>query len=165
MIRLTNSQNQLNASTVMKQLTLEYTAGQPKKFNFWLSVFASLFLLTLSAPLVAQQATQTKGTEFWAGFMENYVIEPGDQLYIYISSSVNTTGLVEVPGQGWSQPFTVTAYQTTTVIVPNNVAEHYNNQIIDNKGVRITTADTSSVYSINFNQYTADGARILPIQT
>ena len=149
----------------MKQLTLEYILQPMKKLSFWSSVFAGLFLFTFSAPLRAQQATQTKGTEFWAGFMENYVIESGDQLYIYISASVNTTGVVEVPGQGWSQPFTVTAFQTTTVPVPNNIAEHYNNQIIDNKGVRITTADTASVYSINFNQYTADGARILPIQT
>lgn len=97
--------------------------------------------------------------------MENSGNQLVDQIYIYVSASVNTSGVVEVPGQGWSQPFTVTAYQTTTITVPSNIAEHTSNQIIDNKSVRITAADPVTVFGVNSNGSTGDGARILPIET
>lgn len=124
-----------------------------------------LFALLAQWGVAQDDNVQTKGREFWAGFMQNYVVEAGEELNIYISAEVNTTGTVEIPGQGWSQNFTANANQTATVTVPNNIAEHFSSEQIEQRGIRITTADTASVFSINFNQYTADGARILPLQT
>jgi gliding motility-associated-like protein len=114
----------------------------------------------------AQGVIPTKGKEFWVGFMENYEVEAFQEaLNLFITSDQNTSGTVSIPMQGWSQNFTVTANQTTTVTIPNNLAEHYTNQIIENKGVYVSTADTVAVFAINFNGYTADGTKILPIKS
>lgn len=113
-----------------------------------------------------QATTPTKGKLFWMGFMKNYEVEPNwESLDLFIVSDQNTTGTVSVPGQSWSQDFTVVPNTTTTVTIPNDVAEVYSNQIIESKGVLIETADTVAVFAINFNGYTADGSMILPIQT
>jgi len=123
-------------------------------------------LVTGFTQLNAQDVVPTKGKEFWLGFMENYEVEAFQEaLSIFITSDMNTSGTVSIPQQGWSQNFTVTANQTTTVTVPNALAEHYSNQVIENKGVFVSTQDTVAVFAINFNGYTADGTKILPIRS
>lgn len=123
-------------------------------------------LLLLPGQTSAQDVIPTKGKEFWVGFMQNYEIEAWqEELNLFIVSDQNTTGLVEIPGQGWSQAFAVTANQTTTVTIPNDVGEHYSNETIDNKGIYVSTEDTVAVFAINFNGYTADGTKILPTQS
>ena len=123
------------------------------------------FLLPAFA-LLAQDAIPTKGTDFWIGFMQNYEVEPfQEELNIFITSDQSTVGTVEIPGQGFSQPFTVVANQTTTVTLDNPIAEHFTNQEVEQKGIFVQTADTVSVFAINFNGFTADGTKILPIQS
>ncbi len=116
---------------------------------------------------MGQGAIPTKGKEFWVGFMQNWIVSPNDneQLNLFITSEQNTSGTVEIPGQGWSVDFTVTANQTTTVNVPNNIAEHLDSEVIHERGIYVATEDTVAVFAINFQNYTADGTRILPIQT
>ncbi|MBL7943752.1 MAG: hypothetical protein JNM00_13345, partial [Flavobacteriales bacterium] len=97
--------------------------------------------------------------------MKNYEVETWESLDLFIVSDQNTSGTVTVPGQSWSQSFTITANTTTTVTVPNDVAEVLTNQIIENRGVLVETEDTVAVFAINFNGYTADGTKILPTQT
>lgn len=128
-------------------------------------------LITIAIVLIsllakAQDVLPTKGREFWVGFMQNYANEPQQEsLDIFITSDQNTNGVVEIPQMGWSTNFVVTANQTTTVTVPNNLAEHYFSEVVESKGVRIATADTVSVFAINFNAYSADGTKILPVPT
>ena len=126
---------------------------------------AGLFLCLLAAtPVQSQQGVvPSKGKEFWLGFMQNYT--GAQTLDIFISSDVNTTGTVEMPLTGWSQPFTVTANVTTTVSVPVAMAEHTGSEIVDNKSVLVQTNDTVSVFAINFQSYTADGTQVFPIQS
>ena len=114
-----------------------------------------------------QGAIPTKGKEFWVGFMQNWESIPSEneQLNLFITSDQNTTGTVEVPGQGWSQNFTITANQTTTVTIPNGIAEHFTSEVVESKGVYIETQDTVAVFAINFQAYTADGTKVLPIQS
>ncbi|MFN9800136.1 MAG: Ig-like domain-containing protein, partial [Bacteroidota bacterium] len=95
--------------------------------------------------------------------MKNYEIEPGEALNLFIVSDVATSGNVTIPGQGWSQAFTVAPNVTTTVTIPNNIAEVYDSQVVQGRGVRIETQDTVSVFAINFGPFTADGTKILPI--
>lgn len=127
-----------------------------------------LFIITLLwiFPIFSdgQGVIPTKGKDFWVGFMENPdgTSPASKRLDIFITSEINTTGTVTVPLQGWSQNFTVTANQTTTVNVPNAVAEHIGSEIITNKGVRVLTADTVSVFAINFQRYSADGTQVYP---
>jgi gliding motility-associated-like protein len=86
-------------------------------------------------------------------------------LDIFITSSVNTSGTVSLPQQGWSVDFDVVANQTTTVNVPNAIGETINPEVISNTGIYVSTEDTVSVFAINMEQYTADGTKILPIQS
>jgi gliding motility-associated-like protein len=130
---------------------------------YYNKLIAAAFAL-LSFYANAQDVIPTKGREFWVGFMQNYANEPQQEsLDIFITSDQSTNGIVEIPQLGWSTNFTVTANQTTTVTVPNSLAEHYSSEIVESKGVRIATADTVSVFAINFNAYSADGTKVLPI--
>jgi len=125
----------------------------------------AVFLFLLTAFANSQTVTPTKGKEFWFGFMKNYEIEFGESLDIFIVSDQNTSGTVSVPGQSWSQSFTVNANLTTTISVPNDIAEVLSNQVIENMGVFVETEDTVAVFAINFNAYTADATKVLPQQT
>lgn len=119
----------------------------------------SLFAVGFS---LAQGVIPTKGKEFWVGFMEN--IDSGSpEMNLFIVSDQATSGVVEIPGQGYSQAFTVTANQTTTVSVPVNDTEHYTSEVIEQKGIYIETQDTVAVFAINFGNYSADGTKILPV--
>jgi hypothetical protein len=57
-----------------------------------------IFIVSLSIA----QTISTKGKDFWFGFMSNIYGPGGSPYYVYISSSVNNSGLIEVPGLGWS---------------------------------------------------------------
>jgi gliding motility-associated-like protein len=139
--------------------------------NFLRRCFCIFLLVFLNAYFYpgdsySQSIIPTKGKEFWLGFLKNYLPnEPNKRLDIFITSDVSTSGFVSIPQQGWNVNFTVTANQTTTINIPNSVAEHITSEIIDNKGIYIQTQDTVSIFAINFLKYTADGSKILPIQS
>ncbi|NQX91818.1 MAG: IgGFc-binding protein, partial [Flavobacteriales bacterium] len=111
---------------------------------------------------IAQDIIPTKGTEFWVGFMQNFEVQAGEELNLFIVSDQATTGVVELPVQGWSESFNVLPNQTTTVTIPNDIAEHLDSEIVDNKGILVSTQDTVAVFAINFNSFTADATKILP---
>lgn len=114
----------------------------------------------------AQSSGPTKGKEFWVGFMQNFEVQEGaEELSFFITSSQNTSGTIEVPLQGYEETFNVTANQTTTVTIPNDLVEHFTSEQVEEKGIFISTADTVSVFAINFNDFTADATKILPIQS
>lgn len=82
---------------------------------------------------------------------------------IVISAEQATTGTVEAPLQGWSQPFSVAANGTVTVTVPNTL-EHSGSEIVEDKGIRITASDTINVYAASIQSYTGDGTSVLPLR-
>ncbi len=139
------------------------------KINFFQTVSRSAISIIFFATLInigfsqtpVPKITATKGKEFWLGFMEqpNYYVK---RLDVFITSDKNTSGTLNIPGQSYSQNFSVTANQTTTVTIPNNIAEHTSTETIDNRGIVIQTQDTVSVYAINFQEYSADGTLVLP---
>ncbi len=128
-------------------------------------VYICILLVGLihSKSFYAQDVIPTKGTEFWVGFMQNFQPNTLESLDLFITSSENTTGTVSIPLQDWSIDFNVVANVTTTVSVPNDLAEHFQeNQIISDKGILVETQDTVSVFAINFDPFTSDGTKILP---
>jgi len=128
-------------------------------------VFTCLSLLCFQFNVLSQdgEIIQTKGKEFWIGFMKNYELQGDAKLDIFITSDQNTTGTVSVPLQGWTQNFVVNANVTTTVTVPNNIAETLTFGSLDQTGVLVETADTVAVFAINFKGFTADGMKCLPM--
>ncbi|MCC6599811.1 MAG: IgGFc-binding protein, partial [Crocinitomicaceae bacterium] len=123
-----------------------------------------LFLALAPAAALAQSQTLTIGTDFWLGFMKNYQTTAGQALNLFIVSDQATSGTVSVPGQGWSQSFTVSPNVTTTITIPNAVAEVALNQTVQGRGVHIESVADIAVFAINFITHTADGSKVLTTQ-
>lgn len=119
--------------------------------------------LALSLSSMAQSNTTTQGTDFWLGFMNNTDNTAPQELSVFIAGDAPASGTVEVPGQGWSMNYSVTPGTTTTVVIPNNVAEVLTSQQTENKGVHVTASTNVSVFAINFTQTSADATKVLPI--
>lgn len=114
----------------------------------------------------AQSVVPSKGKEFWLGFMNNFSTAPGDDaLSVYVVSDHFTSGTVSIPGQGWSQSFSVVPGTTTTINIPNNLAEIQSSQLVESKGVFIATEDTVAVFAFNYQSSSMDGTLVLPVQS
>ena len=109
-----------------------------------------------------QGQADSAGTEFFLVYTDNAADGPGSA--IFITSAVDTSGLVEVPGIGFSQAFSVAANTITTVDIPQ-AAEVQGSDIIDNKGIRVTADDEVTVYFLNPREpvYSNDAYLGLPV--
>ena len=82
------------------------------------------FALILLLPFYTfGQNTSNKGKEFWLGY-GNHVSITSQKMVLYITSDVNTTGKVEIPGLNYSATFTVTANSIQTVTILQRIARH-----------------------------------------
>jgi hypothetical protein len=126
------------------------------------SIQLAIFWLCLAmVPLLTNaQNKDSKGTDFWIAFPQNYQGTP--VLSLFISGDENTTGTVSVPGIGFTQNFSVTSGNITTVVVPAG-AQTSSNNAISNRGIRITAAKEVTVYALNRIQFTTDAFLALPI--
>lgn len=86
-----------------------------------------------------------KGVDFWLMFNSNYSTP---SLKLFLTSDVNTSGTVEVPGLAFSTAFTVTANTVTTVDLPSS-AQVTSSDLVENKGVHVTAVDEVVVYGLN----------------
>ena len=103
-----------------------------------------------------------EGKDFWLTFPYN-VTDPDLILRLFISSDVDTTGVVEAPLEGLSIPFSVTAGQVTTVDVPNHLqGPDVNGDFVENNGLRVTSQDNVTIYGINHVPASTDGFLALP---
>jgi len=130
---------------------------------FYMMILVLLFTI-LSSKSIAQGTIPSIGVDFWYGYMHN-AGSSNQELRLFVSSQVATTGTVEIPLQGWSTNFTVSPNLTTTVIIPNNIGETTGSDIVESKGIHVTTADSVSLFAINFATYSADASKILPKQS
>ena len=108
-----------------------------------------------------------KGTDFWLTFPANYddgatvccgsVFQP----QLLITSDVNNSGTVTIPGVSFSSNFTVSAGQGTSVQIPTG-AVLSTNDVVENYGIHVTSA--SAITVVGFSYYTAstDGYLALP---
>ncbi|MFZ1322893.1 MAG: IgGFc-binding protein, partial [Ignavibacteria bacterium] len=106
----------------------------------------------------SKAALDSKGTDFWLMFNGN-ILAP--TITLFITSNVNTSGNVDIPGLAFSAPFVVVANTVTSVVIPSSVATH-TSDVIDNKGIHVTSLDEVTVYGLNYAQYTTDAYLGLP---
>ncbi len=106
----------------------------------------TLNLKIYSSGQLTSMKADSRGKEFFLVNTENYY--SGYESAIFITSEVNTSGLVEIPGIGFTRSFTVTANKITTVNVPTNSMVSGSNRI-ENKGIRVTANDDIAVYFLN----------------
>jgi len=125
-----------------------------------------IFFILITAVFTTQaQQLSTKGKDFWMGFMNNSNSSLANSgLSIYISSTINTSGIVNIPGLSWTQSYTVAANTTTQVVIPSN-AMVLSSGVIENKGIHITSLDTVTVFALNYKPATSDASIIYPTNT
>lgn len=119
-------------------------------------------LLLLVATVASAQAEQldTRGREFWLGFMQN--ASGTQQLSVKIASAQATSGTVSVPLAGWSTPFTVAANGVTSVTVPN-IYEVTGSETVLDRGVHITSVAPVTVTAVNYQNQTTDATQVMPV--
>lgn len=131
-------------------------------------VFIAQVIFFCPKKIMAQEQT-TEGQEFWMAFMDNGSSFWGfHYLRLFITSDVNTSGVVTIPQNpncfNCTQTFTVSANSTTVVTLPLNQA-HTINAGIQNTGIKITANDNISVFAVSNKRYSTDAGVILPIQS
>lgn len=123
-----------------------------------------IFLGLIQSEVALAQSKSNKGTDFWVGFMRHR--EGIDsRTSLYITSDSSTTGTVSVPGQNWSQNFSVTANDVTVVTIPS--ANSYNEcaDCITSKAVRVVSNKDVVVYAHHYQDDQSDASLILPTRT
>src|ERR1700733_2489304 len=86
-----------------------------------------IIVLLLTAAVLRAQDFSNKGKDFWIGYGNHVRMftpvtpnEPAEQMQLYITSDITTTGLVEIPGIAFSQSFSISANQISTVNIPRS---------------------------------------------
>lgn len=118
------------------------------------------FLLMPYKRAFAQDFTN-RGKDFWLSHM-GHIDGNGSTLILYISASVNTSGTVSVPLQGWSTTYTAAANTMVMVTVPSNVGYVGCSDCLQQKGIHIVADNDIAVHAQIYAPARADGSLILP---
>jgi RHS repeat-associated protein len=100
------------------------------------------------------------GTDFWLMF-PMILPSTSQTLEFFISADTSTTGTVTIPGLQFSAAFTVTPGQTTTVTLPSS-ATVTGQDVVESKGIHVTSLAPVRVYGLDFVQSETDGYTGLP---
>lgn len=129
----------------------------PNRRSLPILLLCGLFVVAATLPALA--APDSKGTDFWLMFNANY--SGAQQLSLFITADVPTTGEVTIPGLGFSTPFSVTPPAVTTVVIPLG-AEVRTSDVVESKGIHVTALNEVTVYGLNRIPYTTDAYLGLP---
>lgn len=136
----------------------------------WKTLLLLLITLALATPSFAQDAT-TQGKEFWLSFIANGFKYHPDvsssgwvRVQLIVSAKRDCEGTIINPNTGWTQNFTVEANDIFSIDLDEEqvYVENSENERIVNKGLKITTTDTVSVYCANIATYSFDASFVLP---
>ncbi|MCX6249224.1 MAG: hypothetical protein NTX61_00575 [Bacteroidetes bacterium] len=120
-----------------------------------------LLIILLGFILVFAGNSQTitnVGTDFWIAFPPN--VDLTATIKLFISSNYATSGIVQSAFPGVNQSFTVTPGIVTQLALPNAVVLQSG---IEDKGIRIVSADPISVYGLNNEPSSTDAFLALPV--
>ncbi len=143
--------NFFNGSIEMKQLT-----------------GAALFCaLMLCAQFSFGQDFSNKGKDFWIGYGNHVRMfnknGADEKMQLYITSDVSTSGTVQITSIGFTQSFSITANQITTVDIPRTAA--LMDDGLYNHGIHVTAANPIVVYSFIYVNAQSGATVCLPTAT
>ncbi len=107
-----------------------------------------------------------QGTNFWLMFPQAYTDGFGPLVQrLFITSTVDTSGTVSIPGAGFNftQNFTVQANTVVTVQLPS--VQVFESNIIQAKGIHVTSQQPVTVYGLNQRANSSDALLALPVNT
>ena len=131
---------------------------------FKVLLFAT-FLSFLNLNVGFAQTASNKGTDFWLAY-GNHVrgfTNMAQEMIVYITSDVNTSGTVSIGGN--NIPFSVTANSVTNVQVPQSAYIGNSEGKITNKGIHITSIKPVVVYSHIYDASISGATLVLPTNT
>ena len=121
----------------------------------------SAFALVPVAAQASSSGLSNAGTEFWLGFPTNY--GGGTQLTLYLTGSTATTGAVTIPGEAFSESFSVTPGTVTAVKLPSG-AQMLTSDGTEEKAIHVTAGAPVVVYGLNDYPFTTDAYTALPTE-
>lgn len=127
--------------------------------KYWLLI---LTLIVHILPGMAQDYSN-KGKDFWVGYgnhVRMFNSGEAEKMEIYLTSDVNTNGLVEIKSLGISIPFTVQKNQITTIRIPRSAA--LLDEGLYNTGIHITSDLPIVVYSFIYVNAVSGATLVLP---
>ncbi len=125
-----------------------------------------IIVLVLSVPvLLLAQDLSNKGKDFWLGYGNHQQMYSDNTqgMAIYITSDANTNAVVEIPGIGFSQKVAVTAFQITTVTIPNTAVLDKEGKV--NKGIHVKAEKAVVVYAHIYFASVSGATLCLPVNT
>ena len=99
------------------------------------------------------------GTDFWLMFPECYLNSCQPELII--ASDVNNSGTISIPGLSFTQNFSLVGGHTTTINLPTS-AVLSTTDLVENKGIHVTTQSEVTIFAIDYLQFETDGYLGLP---
>lgn len=133
------------------------------KKQFTYCVFSLCLMLICVRPVFSQT---NKGTEFWTAYMTNIrgvVSNTPCQMSLYLTSDVSTTGNISVADGSFTQSFSITANQVTTVTMPQTAFLGVEGQFY--KGIHITAATPIVVFGHIYASNVSGATLLLPVNT
>lgn len=127
--------------------------------------FGFLLVLLTNGLSILGQDFSNKGKEFWLGYGNHQQMYAGNQqgMDVYITSDVNTTALVEIPGTGFSQNVTVNANQVVSITIPQNAILNIEGK--ENKGIHVKAEKPVVVYAHIYFASVSGATLCLPVST
>jgi len=115
------------------------------------------------------------GTDFWLTFHPNYqAAQSSNSIRIYISSTVETSVKLEVPGRGYQAQMNTIPNNTIQFDIPITIGQPFSGgmslpppieQVYDGAGIHITSMDPIVVYGLARGSGSSDGYMAIPIST
>ncbi len=134
-------------------------------------VFLTSVILWVNAQETANPCRKsTEGTEFWFGFMEsrNYSNLHYVEVTVTAREATNIRITVGENASGstlFDRSFSVKANSSTQVQIPWTIAEATGSEVIQQKGIHLTSEKPVNVYALNWDRNSADVAVIYPTES
>lgn len=135
---------------------------QPRRRRLAAAVVGACLLAAGTAAMpAADAASDNLGSDFWLTFPGNYY--GGATQTLFITGPTATSGTVDMPGTAFSQSFTVTPGNVTSVVLPGGSdLSGVNDSVVTGKSIHVSSAAEVVVYGLNREQYTTDAYLGLP---
>ena len=126
-------------------------------------------ILMIFIPVTGQDFSN-KGKDFWVAYGNHVRMfetitanNQAEKMELYMTSDINTTGTVQIPGINFSTNFSVTANQITTIAIPRSAGLF--DESTYNLGIHITAEKPIIVYSFIYVNAVSGATLCLPVLT
>ncbi len=147
----------------MDLLLNTFSGRDVKRRNFirYLCFLSFLCIYLLSVKFSFAQNSSNKGKDFWLGYgnhQRGYNTKT-QEMVLYITSDINTTGKVEIAGTA-PITFSVTANSIQTVSIPQSA--YLNDEGVYNTGIHVTAEKPVVIYAHIYDHNVSGATLVLP---